>query len=161
MGRVLTLGELKEILPDLRRGKKVVFTNGCFDLLHAGHAHYLSECKKLGDLLVVGINDDDSVRRLKGPKRPILPLPMRAYLLSNLKPVDFVVPFSEDTPIKLIEAIKPDVLVKGGDWSPDRIVGADLVRSYGGKVLTIPFKFDVSTSKIIEEVRRRYCSTAD
>jgi len=150
--------ELPPLIEKLKsEGKKIVFTNGCFDLLHAGHAHYLNECKKLGDVLVVGINDDSSIRRLKGEKRPILPLEARAYLLASLRAVDLVVPFKEDTPIKLIEIVKPDVLVKGGDWSPERIVGADFVRSYGGRVVTVPFEFDLSTTKIVETIKERYC----
>ena len=157
-GVFYSVGELLKVLEPLReKGKKVVFTNGCFDILHAGHAHYLNECKKLGDLLVVGINSDASVRRLKGDKRPIVPLEMRAYLLSNLKAVDFVIPFEEDTPYNLIKEIRPDVLVKGGDWSLDRIVGRDVVESYGGRVLTIPFAFDISTTKIVEKIKELYC----
>jgi len=157
MGKILSLEELLEELEPLKGKKKIVFTNGCFDLLHAGHAHYLNECKKLGDLLVVGINSDNSIRRIKGEKRPILPLELRAYLLSSLSAVDYVVPFEEETPIRLIKAIKPDFLVKGGDWKIENIVGADFVQSYGGKVLTIPFKFDISTTKIVEEIKKRYC----
>jgi len=154
----LTLEELLSVLKHLREaGKKIVFTNGCFDIIHAGHVHYLNECKKLGDILVVGINSDGSIKRLKGDKRPILPLEMRAYVLANLKPVDFVVPFEEDTPYNLIRAIKPDVLVKGGDWEVDNIVGKDVVESYGGKVLTIPFEFDISTTKIVERIKELYC----
>jgi len=154
----LTLEELLSVLKPLRKeGKKIVFTNGCFDIIHAGHVHYLNECKKLGDILVVGLNSDGSIKRLKGDKRPILPLEMRAYVLANLKPVDFVVPFEEDTPYNLIRAIKPDVLVKGGDWEVDNIVGKDVVESYGGKVLTIPFKFDISTTKIVERIKELYC----
>jgi rfaE bifunctional protein nucleotidyltransferase chain/domain len=106
---------------------------------------------------VVGINSDASVRRIKGEKRPILPQQMRAYLLDNLKPVDYVVIFEEDTPLELIKAIKPDVLVKGADWDLERIVGADFVLSYGGRVERIPFSFDVSTSKIIERILDLYC----
>ncbi len=157
MKKILSLEELIKILPQIRKGKKVVFTNGCFDILHAGHVHYLNECKRLGGILVVGINSDNSVRRLKGPQRPIIPLEERAFVLSQLGSVDFVVPFEGDTPMELIEAIKPDVLVKGGDWPKERIVGREFVESYGGKVLTIPFKFDVSTSKIIERILKRYC----
>ena len=156
MGKVVSLNEvLKEIKP-LRGKKKIVFTNGCFDILHAGHVHYLNECKKLGDILIVGINSDSSIRRLKGEKRPILPLELRAYSLSNLCSVDYVVPFEEDTPYNLIKKIKPDILVKGGDWELERIVGRDIVESYGGKVVTIPFKFDISTSKIIGRILERY-----
>ena len=157
MGKVLSLEELLKELQPLRGKKKIVFTNGCFDLLHAGHAHYLNRCKELGDILVVGINSDSSIRKIKGEKRPIVPLEFRAYLLSNLRAVDYVVPFEEETPLKLIKAIKPDFLVKGGDWKVENIVGADFVQSYGGKVLTIPFKFDISTTKIVEEIKKRYC----
>ncbi len=157
-GKVLTLEEFLPVLKTLRgKGRRIVFTNGCFDILHAGHVHYLSECKKLGDVLVVGINSDDSIKRLKGEKRPILPLEMRAYVLANLKAVDFVVPFEEDTPLKLIEAIKPDVLVKGGDWDLKNIVGREVVEGYGGRVLTIPFEFDISTTAIVERILERYC----
>ena len=156
MGKVADLQTVVKELENLRKGKKVVFTNGCFDILHAGHVYYLNECKKLGDILVVGINSDSSIRRLKGEKRPILPLEFRAYTLSNLCSVDYVVPFEEDTPYNLIKEIKPDILVKGGDWDINQIVGKDIVESYGGKVLTIPFKFDISTSKIIERILERY-----
>jgi rfaE bifunctional protein nucleotidyltransferase chain/domain len=157
MGKILTLKELLKDLEKNKKGKKVVFTNGCFDILHAGHVHYLNECKKYGDILIVGINSDSSIKRLKGEKRPILPLEMRAYVLSNLCSVDYVVPFEEDNPYNLIKEIKPDILIKGGDWLPDQIVGRDIVESYGGKVLTIPFKFDISTTRIIEEIKKRYC----
>jgi len=154
---IVELKELLEILEKVRGKKKIVFTNGCFDILHAGHADYLNKAKSLGDILVVGINSDASVRRIKGEKRPILPQQMRAYLLDNLKPVDYVVIFEEDTPLELIKAIKPDVLVKGADWDLERIVGADFVLSYGGRVERIPFSFDISTSKFIERVLDLYC----
>jgi D-glycero-beta-D-manno-heptose 1-phosphate adenylyltransferase len=154
---IVELKELLELLEKVRRKQKIVFTNGCFDILHAGHADYLNKAKSLGDILVVGINSDASVRRIKGEKRPILPQQMRAYLLDNLKPVDYVVIFEEDTPLELIKAIKPDVLVKGADWDLERIVGADFVLSYGGRVERIPFSFDISTSKVIERILRLYC----
>ncbi|MFZ8862550.1 MAG: D-glycero-beta-D-manno-heptose 1-phosphate adenylyltransferase [Thermocrinis sp.] len=154
---IVELKELLEILEKVRGKKKIVFTNGCFDILHAGHADYLSKAKSLGDILVVGINSDASVRRIKGEKRPILPQQMRAYLLDNLKPVDYVVIFEEDTPLELIKAIKPDVLVKGADWDLERIVGADFVLSYGGRVERIPFSFDISTSKVVERILDLYC----
>jgi rfaE bifunctional protein nucleotidyltransferase chain/domain len=157
MGKVLTLKELLKEIESLRGKKKIVFTNGCFDILHAGHVHYLNECKKLGDILIVGINSDDSVKRIKGEKKPILPLEYRAYVLSNLCAVDYVVPFEEDTPYNLIKEIKPDILVKGGDWNVDQIVGRDIVESYGGKVLIIPFKFDISTTKIVKKIIKTYC----
>jgi len=154
---IVELKELLELLEKVRGEKKIVFTNGCFDILHAGHADYLNKAKSLGDILVVGINSDASVRRIKGEKRPILPQQMRAYLLDNLKPVDYVVIFEEDTPLELIKAIKPDVLVKGADWDLERIVGADFVLSYGGRVERIPFSFDISTSKVIERILGLYC----
>jgi len=154
---IVELEELLGLLEKVRRKKKIVFTNGCFDILHAGHADYLNKAKSLGDILVVGINSDASVRRIKGEKRPILPQQMRAYLLDNLKPVDYVVIFEEDTPLELIKAIKPDVLVKGADWDLERIVGADFVLSYGGRVERIPFSFEISTSKVIERILDLYC----
>jgi len=154
---IVELEELLGLLEKVRGKKKIVFTNGCFDILHAGHADYLNKAKSLGDILVVGINSDASVRRIKGEKRPILPQQMRAYLLDNLKPVDYVVIFEEDTPLELIKAIKPDVLVKGADWDLDRIVGADFVLSYGGRVERIAFSFDISTSKVVERILGLYC----
>jgi rfaE bifunctional protein nucleotidyltransferase chain/domain len=154
---IVELKELLELLEKVRGKKKIVFTNGCFDILHAGHADYLNKAKSLGDILVVGINSDASVRRIKGEKRPILPQQMRAYLLDNLKPVDYVVIFEEDTPLELIKAIKPDVLVKGADWDLERIVGADFVLSYGGRVERIAFSFDISTSKVVERILELYC----
>jgi len=154
---IVELKELLELLEKVRGKKKIVFTNGCFDILHAGHADYLNKAKSLGDILVVGINSDASVRRIKGEKRPILPQQMRAYLLDNLKPVDYVVIFEEDTPLELIKAIKPEVLVKGADWDLERIVGADFVLSYGGRVERIAFSFDISTSKVIERILGLYC----
>jgi rfaE bifunctional protein nucleotidyltransferase chain/domain len=154
---IVELKELLGLLEKVRGKKKIVFTNGCFDILHAGHADYLNKAKSLGDILVVGINSDASMRRIKGEKRPILPQQMRAYLLDNLKPVDYVVIFEEDTPLELIKAIKPDVLVKGADWDLERIVGADFVLSYGGRVERIAFSFDISTSKLIERILGLYC----
>jgi D-glycero-beta-D-manno-heptose 1-phosphate adenylyltransferase len=154
---IVDLKELLELLEKVRGKKKIVFTNGCFDILHAGHADYLNKAKSLGDILVVGINSDASMRRIKGEKRPILPQQMRAYLLDNLKPVDYVVVFEEDTPLELIKAIKPDVLVKGADWDLERIVGADFVLSYGGRVERIAFSFDISTSKVVERILELYC----
>ncbi|MFN3870197.1 MAG: D-glycero-beta-D-manno-heptose 1-phosphate adenylyltransferase [Aquificaceae bacterium] len=153
---ILELERLLGILEPLRRDKKIVFTNGCFDILHAGHAYYLQKAKEFGDILVVGLNSDSSIRRIKGPKRPIIEESMRAYLLDSLKPVDFVVIFEEDTPEKLIRAIKPHVLVKGADWDIKDIVGADFVLSYGGRVERIEFKFPVSTSEIIKRVLENY-----
>ncbi|MBK9098485.1 MAG: D-glycero-beta-D-manno-heptose 1-phosphate adenylyltransferase [bacterium] len=148
---------MKEIRSKLKtEGKKVVFTNGVFDLIHAGHVDYLSKAKNLGDILVVGLNSDDSVRRIKGDKRPILKQKERTFVLANLKPVDYVVLFEEDTPEKLISEIIPDILVKGADWSVEKIVGKDIVEKHGGKVMNIEFVNDQSTSKIIELIVERY-----
>ena len=128
-------------------GKRVVFTNGCFDVLHPGHVDLLTRARAEGDALVVGLNSDDSVRRQnKGPERPINSEDVRAFMLAHLASVDYVVLFSEDTPLELIRVLEPDVLVKGGDWTPDKIVGADLVQARGGKVLSLPLLGDFSTT---------------
>jgi rfaE bifunctional protein nucleotidyltransferase chain/domain len=136
--------------------KKVVFTNGVFDLIHAGHLDYLIKAKVMGDILVVGLNSDSSVKRIKGDKRPLLNQTERAFLLSNLKPVDFVVVFEEDTPFELIKELIPDVLVKGADWSLDKIIGSDIVLASGGEVKNIKFINEQSTTKIIETILSRY-----
>jgi D-beta-D-heptose 7-phosphate kinase/D-beta-D-heptose 1-phosphate adenosyltransferase len=133
---------------------QTVFTNGCFDLLHVGHIRYLREARRLGDLLVVGINTDGSVRRLKGPSRPVQPEQDRAEILAGLACVDYVVSFDQDTPLGLIEGLKPDVLVKGADWPIDRIVGREVVEGSGGRVVTIPYVPGVSTSALIERILR-------
>ncbi|MDX8407174.1 MAG: adenylyltransferase/cytidyltransferase family protein, partial [Mariprofundaceae bacterium] len=126
------------------------------DLLHPGHVHYLRDAKKLGDILVIGLNDDDSIQRLKGPTRPINKLEHRACMLAALKPVDLVVPFSEDTPLNLITALMPDVLVKGGDYAPDDIVGAEEVRANGGEVIVIPFLEGHSSTGMIRRIRDKH-----
>ena len=132
--------------------QKIVFTNGCFDVLHFGHVHYLLQAKELGDILVVGLNSDDSVRRLKGPTRPINGEKERAFVLAALSCVDYVVVFEEDTPKELIETVRPDVLVKGGDYALDQIVGADFVTRNGGIVTTLPFVEGFSSTRIIEKL---------
>jgi rfaE bifunctional protein nucleotidyltransferase chain/domain len=132
-------------------GERVVFTNGCFDLLHVGHVRYLNAARGLGDRLVVGLNSDESVRRLKGPTRPVTPESERAEILSALACVDAVVLFSEDTPLRIIEAVEPDVLVKGGDWALDAIVGRDFVESRGGLVTTVPIVPGRSTSDLLRK----------
>lgn len=132
--------------------QKIVFTNGCFDVLHYGHVRYLLDAKSLGDLLVVGLNSDDSVRRLKGESRPINGEKERAFVLAALEFVDYIVVFEEDTPKKLIETVKPDVLVKGGDYQIENIVGADFVIQNGGTVTTIPFVEGFSSTRIIEQL---------
>ena len=157
MSSDISLSEIKAIRLKLKASnKKVVFTNGVFDLIHAGHVDYLSKAKALGDILVVGLNSDDSVKRIKGDKRPILKQDERAFVLSNLKPVDYVIFFDEDTPEKLISEIIPDILVKGADWAVDKIVGKDIVEKNGGKVMNIEFVNDQSTSKIIDLIVQRY-----
>ena len=157
MSSATSLSEIKSIRSKLKaEGKKVVFTNGVFDLIHSGHVDYLSKAKKLGDVLIVGLNSDDSVKRIKGDKRPILNQEERAFILSNIKPVDYVVVFEEDTPANLISEIIPDILVKGADWAVEKIVGKDIVEKNGGKVLNIEFVNDQSTSRIIELIVNRY-----
>ncbi|HDR06794.1 MAG TPA: D-glycero-beta-D-manno-heptose 1-phosphate adenylyltransferase [Candidatus Coatesbacteria bacterium] len=148
MNRVLSAEELLALWGAGGRPPKVVFTNGCFDLLHPGHVRYLAAARELGDFLVVGVNDDASARRLKGPARPFLALAVRAELLAALKPVDCVVPFAEDTPLELIEKLRPDVLVKGGDYSPDQIAGADEVAFRGGRVVVLPLVEDYSSTAL-------------
>lgn len=152
--KVLRLAELQEALREERnRGRTVVFTNGCFDLLHTGHLRLLEAAAALGDLLVVGLNLDESVRRLKGSERPFQPFEDRAELLAGLEAVDYVVGFAEDTPAALIDAIVPDVLVKGGDWALDRIVGRDTVESAGGRVVTIQLVPGQSTTNLVRKIR--------
>ena len=136
-----------------RHGQKIVFTNGCFDVLHFGHVHYLLQAKKLGDILVIGLNSDDSVRRLKGPRRPINGENERAFVLAALVCVDYVTLFEEDTPEELIKVVRPDVLVKGGDYTLDNIVGAEFVTQNGGIVTTIPFVEGFSSTRIIEKLK--------
>lgn len=137
-----------------RQNKTIVFTNGCFDIIHPGHIYYLSEAKKLGDYLIVGLNTDSSVKRLKGEERPINTEEDRAIVMDCLKPVDFVVFFDEDTPLKLIKAISPNVLVKGGDYKKNEIVGAEFVEQTNGKVIIIPFLEGKSTTQIIEKMSK-------
>lgn len=157
MDRIKNRKELKYIREKLkRRNKKVVFTNGCFDLIHSGHVDYLMKAKKLGDILFVALNSDSSVRNIKGDKRPILKQDERAFIIANLKPVDYVTYFDEDTPLEIIRELLPDILVKGTDWDIDKIVGKDIVESNGGVVKTIEFVNNQSTSKIIKLILDRY-----
>lgn len=149
--------DVSAFFPILRKSKKIVFTNGCFDILHIGHIKYLEQAKKLGDILVVGVNSDESVKRLKGEKRPINRLSERMLMLDALKSVDFVTYFEEDTPYNLINDIKPHFLVKGGDWNIDQIVGSDIVIENGGQVLSLNFEEGFATTNIIEEIKKRYC----
>ncbi|MDQ6973060.1 MAG: D-glycero-beta-D-manno-heptose 1-phosphate adenylyltransferase [Mariprofundaceae bacterium] len=138
------------------KGEKIVFTNGCFDLLHPGHIDYLLRARALGDVLIIGLNDDDSIRELKGPLRPINKLSDRAVMLGALACVDLVVPFNEQTPLKLIASLLPDVLVKGGDYRPDEIVGATEVRNHGGQVVVMPFIGGYSSSALIQRIVERH-----
>jgi len=135
-------------------GKKIVFTNGCFDIIHPGHTRYLEQAKALGDVLILGLNSDDSVRRLKGAERPLNNEEDRAEVLLALKSVDHVVVFTEDTPYNLISLIKPDVLAKGGDYNKEDIVGAELVEGIGGEVVVIPFVAGKSTTSLIDKIRK-------
>ena len=138
-----------------RQAGRVVFTNGVFDLLHPGHVDVLVGARQRGDLLVVGINSDASVRRLKGPDRPVRSEAERAYLLAALESVDAVALFDQDTPLELVEALRPDVIVKGGDYTPETVVGADVVRALGGEVVIIPLTPGHSTTSTIERLRGR------
>lgn len=149
------MASLKKVLAEARaKGEKVVFTNGCFDVLHGGHLHLLREAKKLGDLLVVGLNSDSSVKAIKGPDRPVLPESDRAELIAALEMVDYVILFGEPDPYRLIRELRPDVLVKGGDWQKQAIVGADIVESAGGKVAVVEYLRGHSTTDIIERMRK-------
>lgn len=149
--------ELRTIVERSREeGRRVVFTNGCFDLLHIGHLRYLEEARTLGDLLVVGLNSDRSVREIKGPLRPIIPEEERAEMVSGLGCVDYVTIFDEKDPLSLITELKPHVLVKGGDWSKETIVGKEVVERLGGQVVVIPFVPGFSTSHLIQRILERY-----
>jgi D-beta-D-heptose 7-phosphate kinase/D-beta-D-heptose 1-phosphate adenosyltransferase len=149
--------ELLRIIKDLRaKGKRIVFTNGCFDLLHIGHIRYLEEARALGDFLVVGVNSDSSVRKLKGPQRPVLPEEERAEILSGLGCVDYITLFDEIDPLKLITSLHPHILVKGGDWTKEQIVGREVVERSGGEVVIIPFVKGASTSNLIKTILGRY-----
>lgn len=149
--------EILKIRESLKqKGKKIVFTNGCFDILHAGHVDYLKKAKEWGDVLIVGLNSDSSVRKNKGVNRPIVTQNERSYILKNLKSVDYVVLFEEETPINLIEKILPDVLVKGSDWKINKIVGKDIVESNGGEVKNIDLVAIQSTTEIIKKVLAVY-----
>lgn len=152
--KIVELDALLERIAPLREdGKSIVFTNGCFDLIHVGHLRYLEAAARLGNCLIVAINGDDSLRRLKGPSRPILPADQRLRVLAGLACVDFVLTFDDDTPHRLLGAIRPEVLVKGANYSVDGVVGREVVEEYGGKVLTVALTEGRSTSDIVEKVR--------
>jgi len=155
MGKLLDRENLRTERERLRReGRRIVFTNGCFDLLHPGHIRYLAQARALGDVLIVAINSDRSVQELKGKGRPILNEQERSIVLCGLESVDYVIVFDEETPRELIALILPDVLVKGGDWSIDKIVGREEVEAAGGQVFSLPYLEGQSTSEIIERIRR-------
>ncbi|MDO9529298.1 MAG: D-glycero-beta-D-manno-heptose 1-phosphate adenylyltransferase [Syntrophales bacterium] len=154
MNKVYSREKLKKELDRHRtRGENVVFTNGCFDILHVGHTRYLREAKKLGDVLVLALNSDSSVRAIKGERRPLVPEDERADVVSSLESVDYVTIFNEHTPLELIEYLEPDIIVKGGDWSEEDVVGRESVKRRGGKVVIIPEIKGASTTNIIEKVR--------
>ncbi len=159
MSKIKDLAELVPIVRGLQReGKQVVFTNGCFDLLHLGHIRLLQQGKSLGDVLVVGVNSDSSMRQIKGEARPIVPADERLEVLSALEVVDHLFLFDEPDPGNAIAQLRPDILVKGGDWREEEVVGRDTVQSYGGRVVTLPYYGDHSTTKLIELVVERYSS---
>lgn len=159
MSKITPRNELKATVDRLKRkGKKIVFTNGCFDILHAGHTRYLREARKLGDALILALNSDSSVRSIKGPMRPIVPEAERAEVVGALDSVDYVTVFDELTPLELIEFLRPDVIVKGGDWAEKDIVGAETVRKWGGRVAIMPEIEGASTTNIIDKVLQVYRS---
>lgn len=157
MSNIKSRTEIKLIREQLKQqNKKVVFTNGCFDLIHSGHVDYLVKAKEMGDVLILALNSDSSIKSIKGDKRPILKQDERAFIVSNLKPVDYVTFFNEDTPAEIISELVPDVLVKGADWAIEKIVGREIVEANGGEVKTINFVNDQSTSNIIKIIKERY-----
>jgi rfaE bifunctional protein nucleotidyltransferase chain/domain len=158
MNKIYSREKLKKKIDALRdKGKKIVFTNGCFDILHVGHTRYLRDAKKQGDILVLGLNSDESVRSLKGEKRPLMPENERADVVASLESVDYVTIFHELTPLGLIEYLKPHVLVKGGDWKGKDVVGRKSMKKWGGRVVIIPEIKGSSTTNIIEKVKQAYC----
>ncbi|MEA3415931.1 MAG: D-glycero-beta-D-manno-heptose 1-phosphate adenylyltransferase [Thermodesulfobacteriota bacterium] len=153
ISKIVEVKELINRIAPLRRsGKQVVFTNGCFDIMHAGHVRYLAAARSEGEILIVGINSDKSVKSIKGKNRPIVYQDQRAEVLAGLWCVDYIVFFDEPDPLRLIQAIKPDVLVKGEDWDEDKIIGADFVKADGGKVVRVAVVPDISTSMIIKRI---------
>ncbi len=155
--KILDREVLQETVQSLKKGgKKIAFTNGCFELLHVGHVQYLQAARAEGDILVVGVNSDHSVRRIKGPRRPVVPENERAEVLASLACVDFVSLFDEPDPLEIIRSLLPDVLVKGADWAEDAIVGRDIVETHGGRVVRIPLTQGASTTSIIEKILASY-----
>ena len=159
MNKILERNALKDKLEGLRKkGKKIAFTNGCFDILHVGHVRYLREAKKTADVLVLALNSDSSVRSIKGEKRPLMNEKERAEILAALEFVDFVTIFPELTPLELINYLKPDILIKGGDWPEEKVVGREEIKKWGGRVAIIPEVEGKSTTNIVEKIKKLYCS---
>jgi D-beta-D-heptose 7-phosphate kinase/D-beta-D-heptose 1-phosphate adenosyltransferase len=155
--KIKNLSQMKAIVARLKtRGQKVVFTNGCFDILHVGHVRYLNKAKKQGDVLIIGLNADRSVKTIKGEKRPVVPEKERAEVLAALECVDYVVLFADPDPSRLIEALQPDVLVKGTDWPRSRIIGREIVEKIGGRVVRVPLVAGASSTGIIERIIKSY-----
>jgi D-glycero-beta-D-manno-heptose 1-phosphate adenylyltransferase len=155
--KIVTRDKLLQVLSLVRKsGVKIVFTNGCFDIIHTGHVRYLNAARLQGDLLIVGLNSDRSVKSIKGEKRPIFGQGQRAEVLACLECVDFIVVFDEPDPVRLIESLNPDVLVKGADWAEEQVVGADIVKANQGRVMRIPVVPDISTTIIIDRIISRY-----
>jgi len=159
MNKLLERNALKDKLEELRKkGKKIAFTNGCFDILHVGHVRYLREAKKSADVLVLALNSDASVRSIKGEKKPLVPEKERAEILAALEFIDFVIIFPELTPLELINYLKPDILIKGGDWPEEKVVGREEIKKWGGRMKIIPEIKGKSTTNIVEKIKKLYCS---
>jgi len=159
MNKILERNALQDKLEELRKkGKKIAFTNGCFDILHVGHVRYLREAKKTADVLVLALNSDSSVRSLKGKERPLVPEKERAEIIAALEFIDFVTIFPESTPLELINYLKPDILIKGGDWAEEAVVGREEIKDWGGRVTIIPEVEGKSTTNIVEKIKNLYCS---
>lgn len=159
MNKILERNTLKDKLDELRKkGKQIAFTNGCFDILHVGHVRYLREAKRTADVLVLALNSDSSVRSLKGKERPLVPEKERAEIIAALEFIDFVTIFPESTPLELINYLKPDILIKGGDWAEKDVVGREEIKEWGGRVAIIPEVEGKSTTNIVEKIKKLYCS---
>ena len=159
MNKILERETLRNKLEALRKkGKKIAFTNGCFDILHVGHVRYLREAKKTADVLVLALNSDSSVRSIKGEKRPLVSEQERAEVLAALEFIDFVTIFPESTPLELINYLKPDILIKGGDWPEEKVVGREEIKKWGGRVAIIPEIEGKSTTNVVEKIKSLYCS---
>lgn len=157
LSKIVELKELVQIVNTVRQsGRRIVFTNGCFDIIHVGHLRYLNAARSEGDMLVVGLNSDTSVRMIKSENRPIVPQAQRAEILAGLACVDYIILFDDPDPLNLIMDLKPDILVKGADWKEEEIIGADVVKALGGRVVRVEMAPDISTSQIIRRIVKRY-----